>query len=619
MAEELGPLGLRIPKQTEDGVPAPYFRSRDAERWIESLPIAHLGETSRQVFKALVEINRTGLTLAQRYRLLELFAPPVDYVVAALERHFVGQSFPLPAKNRKIAELARELLSEMAIGYKIIVEESLGSDVQRVDGRLLIQSVYGAIRNLGALLLRSYQIYAPPPDNVWLEIHHLFLFAQHNELHDRVIKGGAVQHDTIEALYKRILLLALANPYRLPQADIAAIYAAAEGWTPHAQLLALLDPDAPPGLFAVDLDRDAPPGYYVPGEVRSEHFMILDPSDLVRIIRGDGTDFATVDESYAKGYANAGLAQSTLRRLILSWGAVPKRSFSRTGKQSEVEVTLGLSATHYFMEKEHRQLLAHMADVAVQFGDRARTIEAANEAMPAYNNRSHFDRAPGDAVDARDSDLWDSINNPPLNFDTVDFPTYTRPPAIKPPPAPEDVYKVFVCNKTNESAGGCCLLWKNGTPTKTMVGMLIGIRPTGPRAEGGWSIGVIRWMKNVGANTMVLGVEMLAPTAEAIAARRVIGTNNQTSDYMRSLLLPELRNVNQPEMIITPALFKEGDTVAINVGIQESRIRLAKLKESTGSFSQFHFVLLGSEEKKSVRSKIQSDPAQEFESIWTSI
>ncbi len=608
MSDDVGPLGLRIPQRLTSAAQHPCLRPKDAEKWIAALPVAHIGEVSRLVYRALVELNRVELPVATRFKLLELFQSPVNYVTRALEKHFVGQSFPLPIKNRKIVDLARELQAEMAIGYKIIVETSLSGFSQRIDAKVLLHAVYYAIGYLNGVLIKSYQTYSTPPELVWSEIHHLFLFAEHNELHTQSV----TRHSTIEGLYKRILLLALANPYRLPQKDIERIYMAAEGWAGYTHLLPLIDRDNPPGLFGVDMERDGPPAHYAPGQPASEQWRILDTEDLTRLLRGHAdTPDEDLDET-----GGVELDKETLRRLILAWGGIPKRSFSRTGKNAEVLVALGISATHHFITKH----ISSSGDVRSP----ARETAARNATeTKTYTPRAQFFSVPVPRVGETQGtpDIWEVAENPTLQIETAfDFPTFNpTPPETKSPAENEDdeVYKHYVCHLTNESPGGCCLLWKSGVPTKTVVGMLVGICQSECAEHSNWAIGVIRWMKHIGASTMVLGVEMLAPSAEAVGTCRM--NSHAAENYMRSLLLPELRTVNQPETIITPALYKEGETLSIELGNRQSRIRLTKLRENTGSFSQFQFAFVGSEERAPKQIRKPADQIDNFDSIWSSI
>ena len=73
------------------------------EAWIANLPLANVDETCRLVFNFLVELNTKELPLQQRFKVLELFRRPNQYLSDALKRHFVGAPFPLSGKANKAA------------------------------------------------------------------------------------------------------------------------------------------------------------------------------------------------------------------------------------------------------------------------------------------------------------------------------------------------------------------------------------------------------------------------------------------------------------------------------------------------------------------------------------
>ena len=328
------PLGLFTPDQTVTSSNAQYCKVRDAEAWIATLPAAHVGETARLIFKAMAEINRTPMSISQRFKLLELFREPFDYVSGSLSKHYIGQSFPLSLKNQKISELTRELQTELAIGYKIIVNESLSNANSRIDKKMLRTAIYRALHYLGNFLYQSYLVYQPPEGQVWMEIHHLYLFSEHNELATDIVKDTLhpkLGSNTISALYKQIILLSLANPYRLSQLEIRNVNDQLRRWSRYSKLQKLNDPENPAGIFAIDLEHNTAPGYYnsSPGIVQSEFMRILDTSELTRMLR-DEIETAYKDqvkESCTPPPADT--STETLKRLILAWGAIPKRHFSR--------------------------------------------------------------------------------------------------------------------------------------------------------------------------------------------------------------------------------------------------------------------------------------------------
>ncbi len=114
MANSTAKLELHLPERKRPGPGSFDVSPKHVKSWAESLPLADSGETARLVFDALTEVNGFELNPLERVRFLELFRAPVRHVAGSLERHYIGKPFPLPDKNREVAELAREFQGQMA-------------------------------------------------------------------------------------------------------------------------------------------------------------------------------------------------------------------------------------------------------------------------------------------------------------------------------------------------------------------------------------------------------------------------------------------------------------------------------------------------------------------------
>ena len=617
MSKDSNPLGLYIPEQTIEFADAPYIKPRDAEKWIANLPTAHVGETARLIYKAMSEINRVPLPAQQRFKVLELFRDPFAYVSQALQKHYINQAFPLSNKNQKIAELTQELQQELAIGYKIIIEASLSQKSGRVDNKILLTSIYRAISCLGDSLLKSYLTYSPNSGQTWLEIHHLYLFSEHNSLIAENVKDELntdTKDHNIGSLYKHIILLSLANPYRLAQAEILRVNKALYEWAKYSHLHILDNPNNPIGLFSIDLENNAPPSYYNTSDKQTNtgFIRILDTSELTRILR-DQYENSTVEleNNIRNTRINPNdISKETLRRLILAWGAVPKRNFSRKGKEERIDVTLGLSATHCYIQKQYETVQQEKSPPGEDFED----------SHIAFQDKAHYDSdtVPSLGEPSSKPDIWDLANNPNLvNKQEFSFTPFSEieqphsPPQILRPH--EEIYDIFNCLLINESAGGYCISWDNISTTKTIVGSLIGIKNRNEDEDSDWSIGVIRWLKSPEKTPMYIGIELLSPSAQAIAAKNL----SNSSDYSRALLLPELLTVKQPQTLITQSLYKVGDKLQLDVHGQPIQIKLSKLLTSSSAFNQFEFSII--KPVKKAKPTKNEEHMKNFDSIWSSI
>jgi len=118
---------------------------------------------------------------------------------------------------------------------------------------------------------------------------------------------------------------------------------------------------------------------------------------------------------------------------------------------------------------------------------------------------------------------------------------------------------------------------------------------------------------------------MLTPNAVAVAARLEDYCNGHvlSSEFMRCLMLPELRSIDQPATIITPALpFKQDSHIRIKLQDKQILASLTQQLESTGNFSQFEFSVLSEDEpatESGSNEKGDTNTELDFDSLWTTL
>lgn len=605
MSEIVDLTGLAIPAQQSADKTSFDVRPKFMEKWITSLPMANLGETSRLVFKAVVEINRLDITVTQRYKAMELLRKPCHYIVESLEKHFTGRPLPLNKRNRKISELARALLSELAVGYKIIARQTELSS--RPDLKLLTLALHRAMSYQGLLLLRSYQAYAPYPRGIWKELHTIYHFIESYDLLNKVIKDPLnllPGNSSIDTLYKKILLLSLSMPYRLHRGEIDKVCSLLNQFVTFTRLDKITEGSPPAGLFIIDLDSDNQPGYlamhnsndYLSCRLLNTSEMVININEKLQSPDSELLEVASHD---------------LVLRLLAAWSVLSKRSFSRIQRdESFANVAFGLSAAHHFVSGEQAfSPVPEETDI---------TPNTNGKVSDFHSTRVH---AISDVV--KGPDVWN------MNF------TYSENDPIKAEPdkaslasqitAPHGFeYETIQLSMANISAGGYCLISQGDINFSAHVGDLLAVRDADELSIEQWGIGVVRRMLSNRNGSIELGIEMLTPNAVAIAARLEGENDSQTgSDYLRCLMLPELRTIEQLATIITPAMpFKPNNRIRINLQDRSIIAVLSKQLECTRSFSQFEFKVLEEDiphtenDETNMESTINED---DFDSIWSSL
>ncbi|WP_127477592.1 hypothetical protein [Sulfurivermis fontis] len=604
MAEGQGHIGFTLPERHKPGRESFDTKPRKVEAWISQLPMGNVGETARQVFGALHESNRLRIGWNERYRLLEALREPVAYVGQALNKRFTGLTFPLQPKTQRIANLAIELYSEMALGYKIAIEDMLARNFLFRDRKALTVMLHRALRYLNRVLLTSYQVYAAAPRETWADLHRLYRYAESKRLHQSSVtdKEQAILPKTsITTAYKQALLLALATPYRLRQGEVSVVYAALEIWAHLAQLQPYNPKaDAEAALFVTHLGSDEEPSHiaFSHAQCNDGQCRLIDLQRLTATVHEELELVARGTVTEMKHRLGNSLTVDLLRRLSMTWGAPPKRGFYRNHKDSKAELVVGLTAVHR----------------ALGLVSALRSITLLNNVTGAENlfakTSSYSSRVVNSENDVKE-DVWDVFKPKPASK-----PGQPQKTAPKTPPLLMQTWDV-----RDESGGGYRVARRGNDTLGVQVGDLIGIRPLTDTDDANWVVGVVRWIRHSGTDELEMGLQNLAHHSRPAAAR-VKQPNGQYTEYQRVIGLPETKEPPQPQTLLTPPLlFSVGATLLVQFDHSEHRLLLTGLRETTGSFAQFTFENLGPASTDSGGKKPGSTPGSpsDYTSLWNEL
>ena len=561
MAKEHPTLNLEMRPLSPPGPESFNIQPKLVKEWLAGLPMANSGQAGRMLYGTLREVNSLDVPATQRFEFMEALRRPVRLIVQSLDRHYVGIPFPLPATNRRIAELAKAFHQEMAIGYTHVADVlSRLRGVQAMTHRsMMVTATYRALLYRSRVLVKAFQIYAPYPQNLWREMHELHDFSQRIGINTKTVEdaeNSLVKSRAIEDVYKQALLLALSNPYRLRQGDVLKVCNALELWSPYCRLTPVENPNRQPqGLFAIHLDSDEQPTYLDTQNPSGGLTSVLDTTALGGLLREQDAYLSGEQDNPSKAVRKAlppNFPQDLLHRVMLSWGMMVSRSYSRqaTDEDHRVDLALGLSAIFTFTGGDE-QLLMEQVNTDTELG----TSSLADWAGSSINRIEH---------------------------------------------------RTHCCQILDESAGGYRLAWCEENDLRVQVGELLGLRVR-DSAEDRWTLGVVRWMRAQADNRMEIGIQMLAPSIKPVTAR-VCSAEGRCGEHQACLLLPSSEGVDQPATLITPSFFHNFATRLLIVdGGRKQVVSLGKVVENTGAFAQFEYKL----EKGLPSPKPKPDPEPE--------
>lgn len=525
------PLKLAVPAPDGSANLTPEVRPKQVKEWLDSLASGNPTEAGRVACDALASLNRVRLPADQRVKLMELYRPTLLDLTSAIAQSYYGHPLPLAEKSRKAAHLVRELLLELGYGYKLALLDTLSKRVS-FSNKGLPLILQRAMDALHQLLQSCYETYSPTPAGVWSEIHQMFRYSLHENIQDAPVSDSPYTA-TVNLSYKRALLLALADPYKLQPAEIRHTAAYLTRFGDHAHLLPLSENAGAVGHFLVRLDADKPPRAIAhdASSTDSRTDILLNTLELARLVHhhiaqleGGKTVGALNLPTEGKEIDYVGL----LRRLLLSWGIAPKRHFSRLKNEGRVEICVGIRALHCVLGGE--------IPVKTEEESQEITVQYATSVIDKHS-------------------------------------CHTLAPVI--------------CSVINESAGGFALSRNERNGTQLRVGDVLGIRQ---EQSESWNVGVVRWAKSGSAENLELGVQMLAPAALPVQIRPTLASEQTPTEL--ALLIPELPLIRQSATILAPGgVFQPMREYLMEGQSGPQTIRATQLIEHTQSFDLFEFKL----------------------------
>ncbi len=431
-------------------------RPRQVKAWLEALPLARCLEAGQQMAAHLAALNRARVEPDDRVQILEAYRPIAANTLEELEALCMKSGLPLNARGREALTLARSISFEMAMGYRIAIEEKTGKLIAFGAKKQLPMLAARATEYLFAELLASYKSYSPVPAGVWQELHHLYLFAEKQGIAKEPADGETKV--TVTDLYTEALLLALTDPYRLTGGEAASILMQVRALRGLVTLGQARPATRPGGHFLVPCDTDKPPkpALSANDDTGGPNWKLLDTNALVDKLRARKTahDTGNVSATFSRSMTPETLA--LMGRLITLWGDPPKRAHRRDPMEATVAVCVGLKAVSHF--------------VTVDGNNDSATAEAiaAGKTIPLL-------KIPDDE---------ESRSYPVVQWDVV-----------------------------NHSAGGLKLRREGDVGQAVLVGDVVGFKFA---ARAGWTVGVVRWITQFEMGGMEFGAQFISSAASPV-------------------------------------------------------------------------------------------------------
>ena len=608
-------MKLNIPKQSAATAQSVPSQPKKLKKTLAALPNTNMGELTKQSFHILRDLNRQTMPSKQRLENLELIRDHTQIIFNNLKKYFINRTLPLPDKSQKIVNLNQSILQELIHGYEIIAFEAAHDSDTNVNDKTLAIAICRAINYLSEMLLRSCEVYAICPKNLWRDAHQLYTFAETKNLLDISVDDNLQENknnsQTIANNYKQILLFTLARPITLRQSDSERVYNELFEWSKYSSIEKNASVDQVDQLFSIHIEQDSPPDYLEKSDLDDiSSIRLLNTDKLVSHIKNLMEEQSKKKQKLAIGND---ISLETLQSLINAWGVAAKRRFSRAGRRGRINVTIGLAKSAkaiYDSTRPKNVFDTKSGMVRSPTLDTNFTLEEISGGKSASQSYITHNQ-----VHSQSDSSWDIVGKGVALTENYANAELTNNKQFESEAVADDSHWLIV----NVSAGGYCLRWNSDETSKAQIGELISLQEFNSKNGFEWYIGTIRWMQFTQENGLEIGVQVLSPKVLTATAQRV---NRPHETPFDCLMLPGIKALNQlPSMLLPSHAFKMNDKLVVHISETRLDITLQETKESTGSFTQFTYKSTAEDQrvKKQEKKAEANKNKDDFDELWSSL
>ena len=536
--------------------------TKSLNEWISTLAIMQLGDTSKALFSALLELSELECSETLRFDLIQTLHPTIENVLGSLEKNFFNQGVITSDRNEHIIELAMLLRCYFAAIYINIVRRSSDQlEHQKFSFFALNQkknlqtartlATFQALQQLTQLLYQQHMLYSEPVAGQWLIAHQLYDAAVTHKYHHTTLEqpAGKPSLNNVAQAYAQLILLDIFNTNQIRQSEIQALFQCSFDW---AKMLQLLPKETELTKYVVDTSKDHPPIYNKKQSSGFNPNIFISTNSLLDHVTATLHKNAEYISKNEKIY----LAPALKFHVQTILGTTAERRHERYECSAQLHICFGLLTAHFYLSKAKNFAETLQLEHGYGLQSESRFLSSWDKKESSDNQESSIQRLSRESKAVYQADILDI------------------------------------------SVNGYRIKWTTEAPKNLRTGEYILVKET---SHGHWRGGVIRWLKQSSEKSLELGLEVLAQDIFPCAVR--IQSDRHVSNYHPALILKNHNLDETKTTIILPGsqIFREQQAVHLRLGKEEVKVYLLTAQLITQSFVQFDFELLNEEDEPSLQ------------------
>lgn len=573
---------INIPSQDPMADEEFSLAPRKVRKWLKALPYIDNIVACQQFYDGLRRANRQAHPTKERLDSIELMRPVASEFLNEQRKYLLAQTFPLSKKATETLKLQQNILSELAVAYKIIIQEAVSHD-NNLSKKKLLMCVHRAMYYMLEQYVTLSQVYTEPPQGYWQDYCQMYKMSEELNISNTAIKNESCSNNpksSPNCLFKQACLLSLANLHTLGHGEAEKIAAYLE--TKHhlvtlSEKKHLQDDDT---YYFINLILNKSPRLIAADDVPiSSENRYIDPSKLINELRESiSTELDTRNEALLSAdKLSTSLAERLLNKLTIK----SKRSTKRaTSSKGTLDVVLG------FRDTIKTLLLPNTENLQVNSLNQNTNLDL----LPIDNKQitSAFDETQNQSIEIdQTSSTWDWVSKG--NVITDSYSEQNRRSNSKVSSSTKINPVIQVWEISNASNGGYCLQSNNTSDYQSQVGDLVLFRLSDKPSEK-WRIGVVRWMQSMSEEGVKIGIETFNGKVRPVEVVDAHFSINKFKGLEHILqLVEESKNGLLITLIAPPNSIKKGESLEINIDGETQTIEFEDSIERTISFIKFTY------------------------------
>ncbi|NQZ52951.1 MAG: hypothetical protein HRT93_01725 [Piscirickettsiaceae bacterium] len=265
-AKDLPNLTLYLPEQNKTK-PDTILDPALLKQWLDGLPEHDDDKIISSILSNILLLNRAVIPAKTRIALLDIYRQPISKLVFHRDMVAIKREIDSPTEFLRTVNALGLLLEELAIGYKIIINNAYqqGERPQSNDHFLIALNRATELNSLR--ILHAYRYYHSPPTNTIHELHQFYIYSEASEISHKTVSIKGIEINTsVYQLYCQIMLTGLADPYSLEKYAVFRLYNLMEKLTDKVEIKSLTNKQKKAsfdflmsGYFCIDCTADTLP------------------------------------------------------------------------------------------------------------------------------------------------------------------------------------------------------------------------------------------------------------------------------------------------------------------------------------------------------------------------